>query len=562
MKDFTPEKIMRLSLPKLKVFAPSIFSGFLYGVMSVGLLSLSAWLITKASEMPPILHLMTVIVGVRAFALGRSVFRYLERISSHDVTFRAVGDLRARVYEKISPLAPAGLKGFGEGEVLTRLVRDVDQMQDYPLRVVQPAITSLLVGFGSIIFLFFFSWQAALLLGIGAVLGAALAIILTQVFYRQNEMRVAPLRGELEQSLHELLSNISVIISYEVTEFFTNRIADIDNKLRSAERLSAFGAALTSSIMLLITGLVVFFVIVIEQGLLGSGEIDGPEFALLVFAPLAVFEFLGTAVLITATRIRVKTAAERISRLVSAPIPKEIPVARISSSAQPEVPTITVGLRLHESFSDLHLKDFRVSWPGSNAVNTVAVPDLKLLKGERLLISGPSGAGKTTLAYGLLRFLEYQGSYQINSFEAKELPIAGIREVIGLCEQSPHIFDADLGSNIAFAKETVAEEEIWDALERVGLAQWAKERDGLSTWLGERGKLVSGGQAQRIALARALLANFPVIVLDEPTANVQIELGDALIEDIFRISSENAQTVILISHLDIDPQMVDCHIRL
>ena len=183
--------------------------------------------------------------------------------------------------------------------------------------------------------------------------------------------------------------------------------------------------------------------------------------------------------------------------------------------------------------------------------------DLTIASGERLLVRGGSGAGKTTLAHVLVRFLDYRGSYRIGDVEASDLEPSAVRRIVGLVEQRPWLFDEDVRQNLLFARDTATDEDLLDVLDRVGLRAWLAERGGLDAKVGERGALVSGGQAQRIALARAMLADFPVLVLDEPTASVDPGRADALLRDLTDAAARSGRTVVLISHTGAPAGLID-----
>ncbi|WP_348648585.1 ATP-binding cassette domain-containing protein [Cryobacterium breve] len=177
-------------------------------------------------------------------------------------------------------------------------------------------------------------------------------------------------------------------------------------------------------------------------------------------------------------------------------------------------------------------------------------------------LAGPSGAGKTTLAQVLVRFLDYTGSYTLDGVEANTLAPSAVRRFVGLCEQQPWLFDDSIRQNLLFARETASDDDLLAVLDRVGLADWTAQRGGLDARVGERGALVSGGQAQRIALARALLADFPVLVVDEPTANVDEAQGDRLVRDILEAASEDGRAVLLISHTPVPDELITARVTL
>jgi ATP-binding cassette subfamily C protein CydC len=188
--------------------------------------------------------------------------------------------------------------------------------------------------------------------------------------------------------------------------------------------------------------------------------------------------------------------------------------------------------------------------------------DLTVAPGERILVVGSSGAGKTTAAHVLVRFLETTaGRYTIGGVDVHDLDPDTVRETVGLCEQQPMLFDEDIRQNLLFARDTATDAELEAVLQRVGLGDWLAARGGLDARVGERGALVSGGQAQRIALARALLHGFPVLVLDEPTAGVDADASDALLTDLLGAVGPD-RAVVLISHVDVPAELVDRTVRL
>ncbi|WP_291040224.1 ATP-binding cassette domain-containing protein, partial [Herbiconiux sp.] len=208
------------------------------------------------------------------------------------------------------------------------------------------------------------------------------------------------------------------------------------------------------------------------------------------------------------------------------------------------------------------LRGVTARWPGEGAPTALGPVSLELAAGDRMLVRGPSGAGKTTLAHVLVRFLDHEGEFLVDGVDVRALPQAEVRRVIGLCEQRPHLFDDDIRQNLLFARDTATDDELLAVLERVGLADWVRERGGLSARVGERGALVSGGQAQRIAVARALLADFPVLVLDEPTANVDPDRADLLLEELLAAAAADSRAVLLISHTPVPAALVTSTLEL
>lgn len=544
-------QVLRLARPSVRQALPGLAAGVLSAGSAVALLATSAWLITRAAEQVPIMWLGLAIVGVRAFALSRAVFRYLERLASHDAAFRALGRVRAHVFDRIVPAAPAALGERGQGELLSRLVRDVDALQDYPLRLLQPVIVSGVVVASGIGLLAWFSPTAAGAVALCAILAVGLGWWLSAAMAASSDRALAPLRGELQEAMLGYIQRLDVLLAFDAVNSEADRIEVLSAHLQRAERRSALSVGLVSGLILLLGGAASVAALVLGIPEMALGSITGPELALLTLTPMAIFEILAQVVIAGGIWRRVRTAAQRVVDVVPEPLPDAVPF---------ETERVTEADLAAEAAQDrrvdtLEVADLAARWPGreDTAVRGLSV---RLTPGDCLLLTGPSGSGKSTLAAVLTRLLEYEGEYRINGVEARTLPARQVRNLIGLSQQRPHLFDASLRNNLNFAHEAADDAALWQVLARVGLAEWVRERGGLDMELGEYGALVSGGQAQRIALARVLLADFPVVVLDEPTANVQPELSQTLLEDILSAAKAAQRIVIVISHEPVDARLI------
>lgn len=557
--------ILRLAQPPARRFVPGLAAGVTSALMAVLLLACSSWLIIRAAEMPPILFLGLAVVGVRAFALGRSAFRYLERLLSHDAAFAQLAELRLGVFARILPLAPAALTNTRRGDLLSRLVRDVDDLQDLPLRVASPLVIAGLTAGLSVAGVWYLVPSAGLTLLLSLLLAGVLGTLITGVLSARSERSLAPLRGNLSTEVLEVIENLDVLTAFGALEARLASLGRADDRLRRAALRRSLGVGVQSAVTSLFAGAATLAALVwgapqlgtpgtlVNGILVGEVGLTGPTLVVVVLVPLAVFEVCGMVPLAVSAWRQVRTSAERVATAVPSVVPAEIPLESAPGETAP--PWLGGGVPV------LELAGAGASWPGA-ARQAFADVSLRLAPGDRVHLAGPSGAGKTTLAQALVRFLEYTGSYTLDGVEARTLSPAAIRRVVGLCEQRPWLFDDSIRQNLLFARDTATDADLLAVLDRVGLAAWTRARGGLDARVGERGALVSGGQAQRIALARALLADFRILIVDEPTANVDAERGDRLVRDILTLAAADGRAVLLISHTPVPEDLITSRVTL
>ncbi|MFC9678819.1 thiol reductant ABC exporter subunit CydD [Streptomyces sp. NPDC056948] len=499
---------------------------------AVGLMATSGWLISRASQQPPVLYLMMAVTATRAFGIGRAVFRYAERLVSHDAVLRMLADTRVAVFRRLERLAPAGLRRARRGDLLSRLVADVDALQDYWLRWLLPAGAAVVVSAASVGFTAWLLPEAGAVLAAGLLAAGVGVPLITGAVARRAEHRLAPARGVLATRVADLLTGTAELTVAGALPARTARAREADGTLTRIASRAATATALGDGLTALISGLTVTAAALVGAQAVAAGRLDGVTMAVVVLTPLAAFEAVLGLPLAVQYRQRVRRSAERVYEVLDAPEPVGEPERPRQAPASP-FPVAVKGLTARYEGQDR---------------DALAGLDLTLEEGRRVAVVGPSGSGKTTLAQLLLRFLDARaGAYTLAGVDAYALHSDDVRKLVGLCAQDAHLFDSSLRENLLLAKKDATEDELRAALGRARLLDWAGGLpDGLDTLVGEHGARLSGGQRQRLALARALLADFPVLVLDEPAEHLDLPTADALTADL--LAATEGRTTLLITH--------------
>ncbi|MFB0616420.1 thiol reductant ABC exporter subunit CydD [Streptomyces sp. AGS-58] len=499
---------------------------------AVGLMATSGWLISRASQQPPVLYLMVAVTATRAFGIGRAVFRYAERLVSHDAVLRMLADTRVAVYRRLERLAPAGLRTVRRGDLLTRLVADVDAFQDYWLRWLLPAAVALAVSAASVGFTAWLLPEAGAALAAGLLAAGVGVPWLTARVARRTERRLAPTRGVLAARVTDLLTGTAELTVAGALPARTAAVRRADRTLTGIATRAATVTGLGDGLTALVSGLTVTATALLGAQAVTAGRLDGVAMAVVVLTPLAAFEAVLGLPLAVRHRQRVRRSAERVYEVLDAPEPVREPERPRQAPASP-FPVVVKGLTAR--------------YAGQRR-EALAGLDLTLERGRRVAVVGPSGAGKSTLAQVLLRFLDPEaGSYTLAGVDACALAGDDVRRLVGLCAQDAHLFDSSVRENLLLARKDATEAGLREALARARLLDWVDSLpDGLDTLVGEHGARLSGGQRQRLALARALLADFPVLVLDEPAEHLDLPTADALTADL--LAATEGRTTLLITH--------------
>jgi ATP-binding cassette, subfamily C, bacterial CydC len=525
-------RLLQLARPLRGQLLLSVVAGAAAIGCGVALLATSGFLLARASEHPSILAISVAVVAVRAFSVGRGVSRYVERLASHDVAFRVLADVRVAMYRRLERLAPAGLAAFRSGDLLARLISDVDSTQDLFIRGIGPPLAAALVGGGAVTACLLILAPAGGVLAAGLLAAGAAVPALAVAASRRAARTIAAARGELGATMTDLLSGAAELQAFGAQDSALAAVGAADEQLTALAGRSAGAAGLGSGLIMASSGLTLWGVLVLGVAAVGDGTLSRVPLAVVTLTALAAFEAV-TALPAAALQLgAARASARRIGAVLDAPDPVTEPATARPLPAGP-VHVQLRGVQVRHS-------------PGEPLV--LDGLDLDLPPGRRVALIGPSGAGKSTVAAVLLRFLDpVGGTVTLGGADLAAYSSDDVRTLIGGCPQDPHIFDTSVRANLRLARPGATDEEMAEAADRARLLAWIQSLPrGWDTPVGARGAAMSGGERQRLALARALLADPAVLILDEPTAHLDPTARSALTADLLTVT--RGRTTLLITH--------------
>lgn len=512
---------------------------------SVALMGTSAWLISTAAIATSIAELGVSTVGTRFFGITRAVFRYLERLVSHDVTFRLLAKLRVWFYEKLEPLAPARLMNFRSGDLLARIIGDVETLENFYVRVVSPPLTAIVVGTFTAIFLAsFYPLLAPVYLTFYLSLGLLLPI-LAQTTSRKSAEQTISLRAELQTKLVDGIQGMADLIAYGRADERLAQIAANANEYGNAQRRMARVTGIHSALGTLLTNLGMWTILFLTIPQIINGEIAGPMLASLTLLTFASFEAVLPLPLAAQMWNSAREAARRLFEVVD--VEPEI----TENSEQRIVNSKNLPL-----ISNIQLSNLSFAYP-SQTTPALQHVTFNLQPATSLAIVGPSGAGKSTIANLLLRFWDYKvGEITLGGESLKAQNQDQVRERIGLVSQNTYFFNTSIYENLRFARKKVTREEVEAACKSAQIHEFIMNLPkGYDTLIGEQGLRLSGGERQRLAIARALIKDAPILILDEPTANLDPLTEQQVLETLFKVMKQ--KTSLLITHRLVGLENVD-----
>ena len=499
---------------------------------SVALMGTSAWLISTAALHPSVAALGVAVVGVRFFGITRGVFRYLERLVSHDVTFRLLSRLRIWFYEKLEPLAPARLMEYRAGDLLARIVGDVETLENFYVRVISPPLTAVLVGLFTAIFIASFHPQLALaflifFLSLGLVLP-----FLAQVISRRPAVDTITLRADLHTRLVDGIQGMADLLAYGRGEHRLAEIATNGLNYGNAQRRMARVTGLHSGLTTLLTNLGLWTILALSIPLVNAGTLDGPMLASLSLLTFAAFEAVMPLPLAAQMWNSAREAARRLFEVVDT-----------EPAVKDDIRDSLVGPQA----SNIKFSNLSFSYP-NQSTPAIQHVTFNLQPGRSIAIVGPSGAGKSTLANLLLRFWDYSsGDITLGAESLKRYAQDSVRERIGLVSQNTYFFNTSVRENLRFARRHVTQEEIESAAMDAQIHDFILGLpNGYDTMIGEQGVRLSGGERQRLAIARAIIKDAPILILDEPTANLDPLSEKQVLQTLFALMKR--KTTLFITH--------------
>ncbi|WP_376794117.1 thiol reductant ABC exporter subunit CydC [Thermogemmatispora sp.] len=500
------------------------------------LLSMASYLIAGAAIVTMIVLLSIPITIVRLMGLVRAATRYGERLLSHNVTFRLLAHVRVAVYRRLAPLAPARLFRLRSGDLLARLVSDVDELQNLYLRVVAPVLVAALVIVATCWLLAIFNTVLALatacfllFTGLGLPL---LALRLTRGLGREQ----LALRGKVNGQVVESLQGMVDLLAYGQAAPRRAELAAWEERLDRLQRRLAAAGGLQEGLQELLTGLAVWTVLLLAIPLAASMQINSVYLGFLAMLVLAAFEAITPLAQAFGQLGHSLAAGERLFGIIDAP-------PAVSDPPQPAPLPSARSLEL--AFENV---TFRYEGEEEGQQVTLADISFRVPPGGRVAIVGPSGAGKSTLLRLALRFWDPEaGRILLAGQDIRSFSLADLRSLMGVVTQDTYLFNDTIRGNLRLAAPWATDEQLWQALELAQLDDFVRQLPaGLDTWVGEQGLKLSGGERQRLAIARALLKDAPILLLDEVTANLDRLTEQALLEALDSLM--RGRTTLLVTH--------------
>ena len=533
---------MRALLPFLRLFKFAKLPLFLGLVLmitglasSIGLLTTSGWFLaaTAIAGLGTLFNFFYPSASVRGLAIGRTLFRYFEKLVTHDATFRILAKLRVQVFEKIIPLSPAVLNRYRNSDLLNRLVSDVDTLDSLYLRLIAPFITAIFVILAMCIGLSFINAPLALGLGVSLLL---LVFVIPTVFYQLGKKfgdKLVHSRALYRTQFLEFIQAQAELLLFNAEDKLKDNMAKTEANWQADQQKEANLSGFSTALSLFLNGLIIAAMLWFSsQAEFGNDEYRMAFIALFTFAALASFEILmplGSAFLHIG---QVIASAERVTDII-----EQQPLVTFNGKAEFDQNATTL----------IETKDLSFTYPErqNRALENL---NLTIQKGKKVAILGKTGSGKSTLLQLLVRNYDAnQGQLFLAGKPIADYAEDTLRSQFCFLTQRVHVFSDTLRQNLQFASAVnISDEKMSEVLNQVGLGKLLEQEQGLDIWLGDGGRPLSGGEQRRLGLARILLNDTPILLLDEPTEGLDRETERQILRLILA-HAEN-KTLIMVTH--------------
>ena len=499
---------------------------------SVALIGVSAWLISTAAIATSVADLGVAVVMTRLFGITRAVFRYLERLVSHNVTFRLLARLRVWFYERLEPLAPARLMDYKSGDLLARVIGDVETLENFYVRVISPSLTAIVIGLSvSIFFASFYPPIAFALIGFFLTLGLILPLLAQIVSRKPGEKLITQL-ADLQTQLVDSIQGLADLLAFgrgaDRAELIVSTGKDYGRTQKQMARISGVHSALGA----LLTNFGLWLVLFLVIPEVTAGNIEGTMLGTFALMTFASFEAVNPLPLAAQMWNSSREAAKRLFEVVD---------------VEPVVSGKVTSDKSSVTNTELRITDLTFAYPNTTTPALEHVT-FNLQPGTSIAIVGPSGAGKSTIANLLFRFWDYESEeISLGGESLKSLNQDEVRKRCALVSQNSYFFNTSIRENLRVARPKVTQEEMENAAKAAQIHEFIESLPkGYDTFIGEHGLRLSGGERQRLAIARALLKDAPVLILDEPTANLDPVTEKRVLDTLFKIM--RGKTSLLITH--------------
>jgi len=527
-------RLLRLARPYWAWMALGALCSLITVLANVGLMALAGWFIAAmaiAGAAGVLMNYLLPAAFIRLFAIARTGGRYLERLTTHDATLRFLSELRVWFYERVETLAPARLQPYRGGDLLTRIQNDIDTLHHAYLRVAAPVLVALVaVAVVTAVLAHYSAWVALVTLGFLLLSGASIPLAMRLAGERPGTILVES-RAALRSALVDTVQGMGELSVYGAAARQARTVESLTRSITTQQMRLSRLAGLSEGTVGLCAGMAMWGALLICISLVSNGRLQSPELPLVALLTLASFEAVGPLPLAFHRLGETLAAARRIFEIADAQ--PQIALAPGASPRPRDFSLVMRGVRLRY--------DGQTTW----ALDGI---DLDLKPGRCVAVVGASGAGKSSIVRVALRFWEYQeGEIHLGGHDLRRYQPEDVRSLIAVVSQDTHLFNATIRDNLLLAAPGADEQALVRAARAAQIHDFiAALPEGYDTWVGEAGARLSAGEGRRVAIARALLKDAPILLLDEPTENLDAQTELAVLEALDRLMT--GRSVLLITH--------------